>query len=166
MSAPPSRSSVMQRSEMAKTDFTFSMPLRVRWAEVDAQRVVFNANYVNYFSLALWEYMRALRFRLVDREDHIDFHTVKISVELKVPLHFDDEVEIFARASCIGRTSLTFALEIYPRDGETMHSSGEIVWVSFDRTNYRPAPVPQALVDLLRGREGEHMRVKPFVPRD
>ncbi|WP_189340518.1 thioesterase family protein, partial [Mesorhizobium sp. M4B.F.Ca.ET.049.02.1.2] len=109
---------------MAKTDFTFSMPLRVRWAEVDAQRVVFNANYVNYFSLALWEYMRALRFRLVDREDHIDFHTVKISVELKVPLHFDDEVEIFARASCIGRTSLTFALEIYPRDGETMHSSG------------------------------------------
>ncbi|WP_192243968.1 acyl-CoA thioesterase [Mesorhizobium silamurunense] len=151
---------------MAKTDFTFSMPHRVRWAEVDAQRVVFNANYVNYFSIALWEYMRALRFRLVDREDHIDFHTVKIGAELKVPLHFDDEVEIFARASCIGRTSVAFALEIYPRDGETMLSSGEIVWVSFDRTIYRPAPVPQALVDLLRGREGEHIQVKLFVPKD
>ncbi|MCF6115262.1 MULTISPECIES: acyl-CoA thioesterase [Mesorhizobium] len=151
---------------MAKTDFTFSIPLRVRWAEVDAQGVVFNANYVNYFSLALWEYMRALRVRLVDREDHIDFHTVKISAELKAPLHFDDDVEIFARASWTGRTSLAFALEIYPRDGETLLSSGEIVWVSFDRTTYRPAPIPQALVDLLRGREGERMRVKPFLPKD
>lgn len=151
---------------MAKTNFTFSIPLRVRWAEVDAQGVVFNANYVTYFSLALWEYMRALGFRLVDREDHIDFHTVKISAELKAPLHFDDELEIYARTSRIGRTSLAFALEIYPKDGETMLSLGEIVWVSFDRTTYRPAPIPQALVELLRGREGGRIQAKPCVPRD
>ena len=32
-----------------KSDFNFFHRLRVRWAEVDLQRVVFNGNYLLYF---------------------------------------------------------------------------------------------------------------------
>jgi acyl-CoA thioester hydrolase len=38
-----------------KSDFTFFHRLRVRWSEVDMQKVVFNGNYFNYFDVAVYE---------------------------------------------------------------------------------------------------------------
>jgi acyl-CoA thioester hydrolase len=44
---------------MAKSDFAFFNPMRVRWAEVDLQKVVFNGNYLLYFDVSFTEYWRA-----------------------------------------------------------------------------------------------------------
>ena len=44
---------------MARADFRFSFPKRVRFAEVDAQAVVFNPRYLEYFDIGLVEYFRA-----------------------------------------------------------------------------------------------------------
>ena len=46
---------------MAYTEFTFFHPLRVRWAEVDMQSVVFNGHYLTYFDVAITEYWRSLK---------------------------------------------------------------------------------------------------------
>ena len=46
-----------------KTDFSFFHRLRVRWAEVDLQRVVFNGNYLLYFDVAFTEYWRSTGLR-------------------------------------------------------------------------------------------------------
>jgi hypothetical protein len=43
-----------------KTDFRFFHRLRVRWAEVDMQKIVFNAHYLMYFDTAIADYWRAL----------------------------------------------------------------------------------------------------------
>jgi len=40
--------------------------LRVRWAEVDRQDVVFNGHYFLYFDVAVAEYWRAIGFRYPD----------------------------------------------------------------------------------------------------
>ncbi|MGO4610753.1 acyl-CoA thioesterase, partial [Variovorax sp. 2RAF20] len=45
---------------MAKPDFRHSVPLRVRWAEVDPQSIVFNAHYLTYCDICVTEYWRAL----------------------------------------------------------------------------------------------------------
>ena len=44
---------------MPRADFRFSFPKRVRFAEVDAQAVVFNPRYLEYFDIGLVEYWRA-----------------------------------------------------------------------------------------------------------
>jgi acyl-CoA thioester hydrolase len=44
---------------MARADFAFFHPLRVRWAEVDMQAIVFNGHYLTYFDVAFTEYWRA-----------------------------------------------------------------------------------------------------------
>ena len=49
MSNPPSRDA-----------FSFFHPLRVRWAEVDPQSIVFNGHYLTYADVAITEYFRAL----------------------------------------------------------------------------------------------------------
>ena len=39
----------------SRSQFSFFHRLRVRWAEVDLQRVVFNGNYLLYFDVAFTE---------------------------------------------------------------------------------------------------------------
>ena len=43
-----------------RKDFRFFHRLRVRWAEVDMQKIVFNAHYLMYFDTAISDYWRAL----------------------------------------------------------------------------------------------------------
>ena len=43
---------------MARADFRFSHSLRVRWAEVDKQDIVFNGHYLTYFDVGVTEYYR------------------------------------------------------------------------------------------------------------
>ena len=45
---------------MKKSDFRFRDRLRVRWAEIDAQQIVFNGHYLMYFDTAMAGYWRAL----------------------------------------------------------------------------------------------------------
>ena len=40
---------------MKRDDFRFFHPLRVRWAEVDMQKIVFNAHYLMYVDTAMSE---------------------------------------------------------------------------------------------------------------
>ena len=43
-----------------RSDYRFFHRLRVRWAEVDMQKIVFNAHYLMYFDTAISDYWRAL----------------------------------------------------------------------------------------------------------
>ena len=47
---------------MARTEFRFAHRMRVRWAEVDKQGIVFNGHYLMYFDVAITEYYRALGY--------------------------------------------------------------------------------------------------------
>jgi len=43
---------------MPRTDFVCAPTLRVRWAEVDMQKIVFNGHYLTYIDTAIAEYWR------------------------------------------------------------------------------------------------------------
>jgi len=45
---------------MNRQDFRFFHRMRVRWAEVDMQKIVFNAHYLMYFDTAVADYWRAV----------------------------------------------------------------------------------------------------------
>ena len=100
---------------MARSEFTFFHSMRVRWSEVDAQGVVFNGHYLNYFDVAQTEFLRAAGCPYPNglRELGTDLYLVRATLELHGPVGFDDEIEIGVRASRIGRTSVTFAFEVF-----------------------------------------------------
>jgi acyl-CoA thioester hydrolase len=138
-----------------RSDFWFFFPLRVRYAEVDQQGVVFNAHYLTYFDVAITEYMRALNYdyRLQPERTGTDFHVVKSLVEYRAPIGFDEEIDIGVRTGRLGRTSLSFQLAIFGKDSEQLRTSGEIVWVNADQATHKAAPVPSELEALIRMRE-------------
>jgi len=140
---------------MAKSDFKFFFPLRVRYAETDAQGIVFYAHYLTYFDTAINEYLRYLPFNYIEhvRNTGTDFHVIKVVVEFFAPSHFDDEIEVHVRTGRIGRSSMTFLIEIFPKNGETALVKGEVVWVNTDQKAHKSVPLPEELVVKLRVKE-------------
>ena len=141
---------------MAKSDFRFAWPFRVRYAEVDGQKMVFNAHYLTYFDTAITEYFQALSFDYMGRVEMTgeDFHTAKTLVEYKQPILFNEDIEVHVRVSRVGRSALTFLLEIHPQGTEDLLASGEVVWVNTDQTTHLSVAVPDELKDLLYAFEG------------
>ncbi|RPF99536.1 MAG: acyl-CoA thioesterase [Rhodospirillaceae bacterium TMED63] len=141
---------------MSKSDFRFAWPFRVRYAEVDGQKVVFNAHYLTYFDTSITEYFQALPFDYMGRVELTgeDFHTVRTLVEYKKPILFNEDIEVHVRVSRVGRSSLTFLLEIHPQGAEELRATGEVVWVNTDQTTHSSVSVPDELRDLLTAFEG------------
>lgn len=144
---------------MAKSDYKFFFPFRVRYAETDAQGIVFYAHYLTYFDTAINEYLRNLPFNYVEHVKHTgtDFHVVKAVVEFFAPSHFDDEINVHVRTGKIGQSSLTFITEIFPKNEETTLVKGEVVWVNTDQKAKKSAPLPENLVVKLRALEGNRI---------
>lgn len=135
---------------MPKPDFAFFHRLRVRWAEVDRQNIVFNGHYLTYFDLSMTEYLRALGFPYPSGllEAGSDLFVVKATVEYKASARYDDEIDIHCRVARIGRSSIQFLFEIY-RDEELL-VTGENIYVNADPHTKQSAPVPDVLRDAIR----------------
>jgi acyl-CoA thioester hydrolase len=141
---------------MPKSDYKFFFPIRVRYAETDAQGIVFFAHYLTYFDTAINEYFRALPYNYIVHVKHTgaDFHVVKVGVEFYAPSYFDDEIEVHVKAGRIGRSSLTFVVEIFPKGKETALVKGEVVWVNTDQKSKYSTPLPETLILKLKQKEG------------
>ena len=140
---------------MPRSDYNFYHPFRVRYAETDAQGIVFNAHYFTYFDTALYEYLRWLPFNY---QQHVkssgeDFHTVRVEIDFLGPSGFDDLILVHVRTQRIGRSSLVFALEIFSEKGEDSLVNGQVVWVNADQAHKKSAPLPKQLIERIKARE-------------
>ena len=140
---------------MSRSQFNFYYSFRVRYSEVDAQGIVFNAHYLTYFDSAMTEYLRHINYNYVqeveDRNE--DFHTVKTLVEYKHPIKFDQIIDICIKVKKIGRSSLTFYIEIHPNEKDFMLASGEVIWVNADQSTHKSAALPEDLCLKIRDLE-------------
>jgi acyl-CoA thioester hydrolase len=136
---------------MPKTDYQFFFPFRVRYAETDAQGIVFNGNYLTYTDTAIYEYFRSLSFDFVEyvNQTGADFYTVRVEVDYLSPAHFDDEIHAYVRTSRIGRSSLEFEVGIYHKDTDVEIVRAKVVWVNVDQKSKKPVKLPEDLIHLL-----------------
>jgi acyl-CoA thioester hydrolase len=130
---------------MAKTDFAFRHAMRVRWSETDAQGVVFNARYLDYADVAVTEYWRALGFRAKYPDEPFECHIKKATVLWAKPIKPDELIEVMARTTHVGTTSMTQMVEIHgsTADGSNdLRAEVELVAVHVDLATHRPVPLP------------------------
>src|SRR5438067_11515162 len=104
---------------MPRQEFACSYRLRVRWAEVDMQRVVFNGHYLTYIDEAVGEHWRILGLAYPDgfvREDGFHVFLRKSTVEYLESARYPDVLELLVRVARLGRDSLTYALAVHGAD--------------------------------------------------
>lgn len=133
----------------SRAAFSFFHTLRVRWAEVDPQSIVFNGHYLTYADVAITEYFRALGIRYPDdlSRDGGDFFAIKTVLEYLAPAHFDDELQIGIRVARLGRSSLSFAMGIWC--GEQALTAGEVIYVHADSTTHLSSALPAWLRETV-----------------
>ncbi len=143
---------------MKREEFRFFHRLRVRWAEVDMQKIVFNAHYLMYFDTAMTEYWRALAVPYAETMALLegDLFVKKASVEFDASARMDDQLEMGVRCERIGNSSITFTGALFR--AEDLLVRCELVYVFADPATQTSRPVPQALRALFEAYErGEAM---------
>jgi acyl-CoA thioester hydrolase len=138
---------------MARQDFRFSHRLRVRWAEVDMQGIVFNGHYLAYFDVGVTEYYRAIGHPYPGSfaGAGTDLFVKKAEIEYHAPAAYDDLVDVCVRVARIGRSSFEFRAEIY-REAELL-VSGALVYVNADPALREARPLPAFLKEAFQAYE-------------
>jgi YbgC/YbaW family acyl-CoA thioester hydrolase len=143
---------------MKRQDFRFSHRMRVRWVEVDMQKIVFNGHYLMYFDTAVTDYWRQLAMPYAETMHQLggDLFVKKASVEYHASAEMDDFLEVCMRCDRIGNSSMTFAGAIFR--GDELLITSELVYVYADPVAKKSQPIPAPLRDMLEGFErGEDM---------
>lgn len=94
--------------------FIYEHILRPRYAETDAQGVVYHANYIVWFEVARGEYCRAIGYPYlaIEREGY-GFMVTDLNVKYLSPAFYDDEISIKTWVEKTGRYSCVFGYQIY-----------------------------------------------------
>lgn len=138
---------------LQRSDFRFLEPLRVRWAEVDMQKIVFNGHYLMYFDTAVAGYWRALAMPYHETMEAMqgDLFVRKATLEYEASARYDDRLAVGIRCGRIGNSSLTFAAAVFRGEQRLVH--GELVYVFADPVAQASKPVPSALREWFQAYE-------------
>ena len=112
-----------------RVDFRYFERLRVRWAEVDLQKIVFNGHYLMYFDTAVAGWWRALALPYHDTMAALDgdLFVRKATVEYLASARYDDLVDVGVRTARIGNSSMVLGCAVFR--GDQLLVTGELVYV-------------------------------------
>ncbi|RYF64245.1 MAG: YbgC/FadM family acyl-CoA thioesterase, partial [Comamonadaceae bacterium] len=126
------------------------------WAEVDMQKIVFNAHYLMYIDTAMSDYWRALGLPYESSMHALggEMYVKKATVEYHASARLDDTLEVGLKCARIGTSSCLFQAGIF--SGDRLLISAELVYVFADPPTQTSRPVPPALRAIFDGFEAGH----------
>ena len=130
---------------MQRSDFRCFHRLRVRWAEVDMQKIVFNGHYLMYIDTAMSDYWRGLALPYEASMQTLggEMYVKKATLEYHASARLDDTLDVGLRCARVGNSSSLFEAGIF--SGDQLLVSGELVYVFADPATQTSRPVPPAL---------------------
>jgi acyl-CoA thioester hydrolase len=137
-------------------DFSFSVDLRVRFSETDAQGIANNAVYLNWFEVARVSYLAQFPggYRgLIEKG--VEALTIEAHVRYLAPCEFDDDLRIHTRVSDLRGARFRFEY-LVERQGEptVTIADGWTAHACVDATTLRPTRMPAWLAEGIARIEG------------
>jgi YbgC/YbaW family acyl-CoA thioester hydrolase len=134
---------------MKRSDFRFFHRLRVRWAEIDMQKIVFNGHYLTYLDTAVTAYWGRVALPY-ETAFHIlggELYVKKATLEYHASALMDDDLSVGMKCSRLGKSSMVFEAGIFR--GDKLLISGELIYVFADPKTQTSKPIPEALRNIL-----------------
>ncbi|WP_255151384.1 acyl-CoA thioesterase [Halorarius halobius] len=120
---------------------------RVRFAETDAQGIVFYGEYVTYQDETLNQFMRNIGYPWSEIEStDWDIHVVHTELDYRAPAEFGDDLVCGIRVAAVRESSIEFAWNCRQADG-TLCAEGEMTHVAVQ--DGEPTRVPQGFRDAV-----------------
>jgi YbgC/YbaW family acyl-CoA thioester hydrolase len=128
--------------------FSFSTPVRVRFADTDAQGIAHNSAYVVWFEVARVEYLRTFAggYQAL-RDQGIEALVLETHLRYLRPARFDDQLTVRCRCGDLRGARWRFDYSV-ERDGEVL-ADGWTLHACVDATTLRPTRVPAWLVEAI-----------------
>lgn len=132
---------------MTRPGFAFSTRLKVRYAEIDGQKVVFNSRYLEYADVAVTDFYEwtGIAEALGDVWRDTEFHVRRAELDYLAPFALGDEIDIYLRIERIGTSSLTKRIEMVNPATGALHHAISMVSVNVHLPTGRPVPLPDAV---------------------
>jgi YbgC/YbaW family acyl-CoA thioester hydrolase len=143
---------------LKRQDFRANTRLRVRWSEVDLQKIVFNAHYLMYFDTAVADYWRdmAIPYEETMHQWGGDLYVKKASVEYFASARYEDQLDVILKCAKVGNSSVVFEGAIFRAD--ELLVTCELIYVFANPANQKSKPVPDDFRKALTAFEvGEAM---------
>lgn len=133
-------------------DFSFSTPIRVRFADTDAQGIAHNSAYLVWFEVARVEYLRVFAGGYQALRDRgVEAIVLESLCRYRVPVRFDDE--LVAHTRCVGLRGARFRYEYAIVRGDELVADGHTEHACVDAVTLRPTRVPDWLVEAIEAAE-------------
>lgn len=121
----------------------FTLRIRVRYNECDAQNVVFNARYADYADLASTEFLRAALGGYQELvKQGFENQIVKLLIEWKAPARFDDVLDLNVSVGRIGNSSFTLNTQFVNAQTDQLVATAEAVYVFVNAKDFSSCTIP------------------------
>jgi acyl-CoA thioester hydrolase len=137
--------------EDVQSSFSFSVPIQVRFSDIDGYMHVNNGIYFNYFEHARSEFL----FKAGDW-DIFKVGTVvaNVNIDFRTPVHIDDKPEVYVKCIRLGNSSFVLEQVLMgkSKNGEDkIFAQASTTMVFVDMNTMRPVPVPKDYASKLMG---------------
>jgi len=135
----------------SRPDFAFSTRFKVRYAEIDGQKVVFNSRYLEYVDVAVTEYWdwTGIAAALGPVWTETEFHVRHTEIDYLKPFVLGDTIEAFVAIARLGTSSLTQRFALCHADSGALHTAIEMVVVNVHLPSGQPVPLAPAVRAFL-----------------
>ncbi len=123
--------------------------VKVRYAETDAQGVVYHANYLVWFEVGRTDYCEAAGYPYARMEaEGVFIAVIEAAARFRKPARYGDVVTVRTRFGGMKSRGCSFLYELFLPDGDVA-AEGETRHVFLDRAG-RPVRVPPAVARAFR----------------
>ncbi len=131
--------------------FAFSTPIKVRYAEIDGQKVVFNSRYLEYVDVAVTEYWdwTGIAEALGAAWHETEFHVRRVELDYLKPFVLGDVIDANVRIERLGTSSLTKRFALVHAATGAVHCEAMVVSVNVHLPTGRPIPLEGATRQFL-----------------
>jgi acyl-CoA thioester hydrolase len=128
----------------------FRHRIRVRYAEIDGQGVVFNAHWLTYFDDSCTRFMESLGFGSDFWVSEFDVMLVRATLEWSGPARFDEWIDIVVEPTRLGTKS--FDVRYTASVGDRPTCTANVTYVAVDPGSYQSVEIPDKVRDVLESR--------------
>ncbi|MGQ9489209.1 MAG: acyl-CoA thioesterase [Anaerolineae bacterium] len=137
-----------------------TLPIQIRWRDLDALAHVNNAVYLSYFELARLTYIRTLlgEEAALDRRTMLpaefQFILAEVNIRYRSPATLGDQLAIAIWVSKVGRKSFVFEYRITETRTGRLVAEGCSTQVWYDYAAGASQPVPETIVARMEALQG------------
>ena len=129
-----------------------TIPMELRFSDMDANGHLFFGNYFTLFDSAFLEYLNIIGYSFdMFCEKQLNFYYVEANSKYKTPVKYGDKLNVIVWVDTFGRTSFTVQFEAFNKTHGKIAATGKIVAVVVNAKTEKSTPLPDAFKKAIEG---------------